>query len=148
MKRTIKPRRAGTKRLAAGRKPTPKNRPRRPAKAGKAGKAETNGKHDKTMNDTAISAAEAAVAGSLNGTAAGSLNLNPLMTIDEVAALLGMHRDTVIAHYGAGKMPKPLKISHRNVKFRRADILNWIRLGCKSARTFDSQMEAERRAGR
>jgi len=49
-----------------------------------------------------------------------------LLTVDEVAAALGLHRDTVWHLRRLGKIPEPIKISKQTVRWRLIDIEEWI----------------------
>jgi excisionase family DNA binding protein len=66
-----------------------------------------------------------------------------LLTMDEVAGLLGVHHDTVCTMHNTGKMPRGLKIGYRTVRFRRSDIEFWIEHGCKSAAVTKALKESE-----
>lgn len=70
----------------------------------------------------------------------------PLMTIEEVAAVLDIHKDTVSRMHTTGKMPRPVNLlGHRTKRFRRTDVEAWIRLGCLSTKATAAALEVERR---
>jgi predicted DNA-binding transcriptional regulator AlpA len=58
-----------------------------------------------------------------------------LLTIKEVEKETGMCRESLWRRWTTGKMPKPLKLGHRTVRFRYADIRAWIDQGCVSVRS-------------
>lgn len=49
-----------------------------------------------------------------------------LLTVDEVAAALGLHKDTVWHLRRLGKIPEPIRISTQTVRWRLIDIEEWI----------------------
>ena len=49
-----------------------------------------------------------------------------LLTVDEVAAALGINKDTVWHLRRLGKIPEPIKISTQTVRWRLIDIEEWI----------------------
>lgn len=57
-----------------------------------------------------------------------------MMTYEQVAEVLGVSRETVWRRVVVGKMPKPVKLGYRTVRFRRQDIEEWVAGGCKSNR--------------
>lgn len=63
-----------------------------------------------------------------------------LLAVDDVAALLSVSPRTVRRMADSGAMPRPVKLSSL-VRWRRADLDQWLAAGCPSCR----QM---RRAGR
>lgn len=52
----------------------------------------------------------------------------PLMSVREVAALLGVHRRTVWTWSGSGKMPAPVRVGAKVVRWRRRDVEKWLGL--------------------
>lgn len=49
-----------------------------------------------------------------------------LLTVGEVAKLLGASQRSVWAWASSGKIPRPLRIGHRSVRWRRRDIQEWL----------------------
>ena len=65
-------------------------------------------------------------------------NENPLLlTIDDAAKLLGLHRRTVYTLISGGKLPRSYKLGGRRV-FRRADLETWIDLGLPAQERFET----------
>jgi excisionase family DNA binding protein len=52
-----------------------------------------------------------------------------LLTVDEVAQLLGLSRRTVWRLRSTGRIPAPVRIG-RSVRWRRADVDEWISARC------------------
>jgi predicted DNA-binding transcriptional regulator AlpA len=73
-----------------------------------------------------------------------------LIPATEAAALAGVSRATWHRLRAAGKVPPAVKLG-RAVRWRRADLVLWIELGCPDRQTFDASMNANgrpRTAGR
>lgn len=98
-----------------------------------------NGNEDSTAAGTATATVTHPVA-----TSASPTENRELLTFEDVANLLQVHADTVQAMSRTGKMPRALKLGYRTIRFRRADISDWIRLGCKSLKAFEAAREVER----
>lgn len=62
-----------------------------------------------------------------------------LLTIEDVAKETGMCRASLWRRWTTGKMPKPLRLGHRTVRFRTSDIKAWIESGCVSVRSMKSR---------
>ena len=52
-----------------------------------------------------------------------------LMTADEVAAYLGVHPQTVRRLVKSKKIPKPIVLSPRNIRWHRGTLIKWARTG-------------------
>ena len=48
-----------------------------------------------------------------------------LLTVQQVAAMLGLSRRTVFALTSSGKLPAPIRIGQRLTRWRRRDIETW-----------------------
>lgn len=48
-----------------------------------------------------------------------------LLTMPELAALIGMHRVSIYRLIRGGKFPQPLKVTERAVRWRESDIAAW-----------------------
>ena len=59
---------------------------------------------------------------------------NLLMTYEDLERELGICRQTIWRKIACGKMPKPIRLGWRTVRFRRQDIEEWVAGGCKSNR--------------
>lgn len=57
-------------------------------------------------------------------------NESPLLTIAELAKLLDVSQTQVARMRNNGLIPEPVKINRQVVRWRRADIDNWINEGC------------------
>jgi excisionase family DNA binding protein len=55
---------------------------------------------------------------------------SPLLTVDQLAAILQLDRRTIERWTSAGKIPGLVKLSGRAIRFRRADVEKWIAAGC------------------
>jgi predicted DNA-binding transcriptional regulator AlpA len=53
-----------------------------------------------------------------------------LISAAKVGSLLDVHERTVWRMRSAGEIPPPIKVGPRKVRWRRAEILNWIEQGC------------------
>jgi excisionase family DNA binding protein len=53
-----------------------------------------------------------------------------LLTIAEVSTMLNLGKRTVCRWAAEGKMPQPVRLARRAVRWRRADLLDWIDRGC------------------
>jgi prophage regulatory protein len=49
-----------------------------------------------------------------------------LIRMPQVIDMTGLARSTIYAKVQAGEFPRPLKISHRHVAWKRQDIISWI----------------------
>lgn len=56
-----------------------------------------------------------------------------LVSIKEMCQLLGVSRTTLWAYEKSGKVPEPVRIGGR-VKWRRADIEEWIKGRCPESK--------------
>ena len=52
--------------------------------------------------------------------------MEPLLTVDEVAALLNCRRMTVRRAWMNGALPKPIRINRRAIRWRRPELELWI----------------------
>ena len=64
-----------------------------------------------------------------------------LLTINETAKLLGLHRRTVYTLISGGNLPRSFKLGGRRV-FRRADLETWIELGLPPLERFETLTRA------
>jgi len=68
-----------------------------------------------------------------NGTnGPGPVELSPLLTVREVAGLLGIHVRTVwrlaaLAEMGEGRFPRPVRIAKKTVRWRREDVAGYLK---------------------
>lgn len=69
-----------------------------------------------------------------------------LLDTAAVAALLGVHTRTVERLRASGRMPRPIKLGTKAVRWDRRDIQLWIDLRCPPTVEFEARKEsAERR---
>jgi excisionase family DNA binding protein len=66
--------------------------------------------------------------------------LGDLIPAQSVAGMLGCSVRTVHRLRDAGKMPAPVQISGRLVRWRRADVEAWISAGCPADRPAKSRV--------
>ncbi|MBA7529071.1 hypothetical protein ES705_21263 [subsurface metagenome] len=55
----------------------------------------------------------------------------------ELGIMLGKSRDNVLRLCKQGKLPRPVKPVHRNMRWLASDIETWLSLGCPSQATFE-----------
>lgn len=60
-----------------------------------------------------------------------------LVTADELALMLGVSARTVWRLNSTAMLPRPLKLN-RSVRWKHADITDWIAQDCPSRATFES----------
>jgi excisionase family DNA binding protein len=53
-----------------------------------------------------------------------------LLTSDEVAAMLSVHRNTVLQMVNRGDLPRPMKIGPRLNRWQADALAHWIAAGC------------------
>ena len=61
----------------------------------------------------------------------GAGELGPLLTVREVAKLLGIHVRTVwrlaaMAEMGEGSFPRPVRIAKKTIRWRREDLSSYL----------------------
>jgi len=61
----------------------------------------------------------------------GAGELSPLLTVKEVAAVLGIHvrtvwRMTALAEMGEGSFPRPVRIAAKTIRWRREDLGKYL----------------------
>ncbi len=61
-----------------------------------------------------------------------------LLTVRDVARALKVSPRQIWKLLASGRVPEPVRLS-RSVRWRRADIDEWIRLGCPDRKSFDRQ---------
>jgi len=66
------------------------------------------------------------------GTMSATETTSELLTVNDVAKLLSAGRRTICRWAQIGRMPEPVKLGRRCVRWRRADLLDWIDRGCPS----------------
>lgn len=57
----------------------------------------------------------------------------PLLTADDVAALLNVSERTLWRLLSAGKVPKPVRIG-RSTRWRAEDVREWVQKGCPAGK--------------
>jgi len=64
---------------------------------------------------------------------ATTMPANLMLTYADVAKQIGgnLTRETLWRKWKGGKMPKPVKLGHRTVRFRYAEIKLWVEDGCR-----------------
>ena len=65
-----------------------------------------------------------------------------LLTVDEVAALLGISVRSVWRLVSSGKMPRPVKLS-RSCRWKKAEIIEWVDRGCESIKNADTSRSSK-----
>ncbi len=60
--------------------------------------------------------------------------METLMTVDEVAHMLGLKKSTVYSWTHSGYIPH-IKVSRNCVRFRQRDIMNWLEKKAVKGRT-------------
>jgi len=53
-----------------------------------------------------------------------------LLDATQASKLLGVSRATFWTYHSAGKVPLPIRLSPRVVKWRRAELEAWVQAGC------------------
>lgn len=53
-----------------------------------------------------------------------------LLDAAEAARLLGVSRSTFWTYHNAGRVPLPIRLSARVVKWRKTELEAWVRAGC------------------
>ncbi|NOG54737.1 MAG: helix-turn-helix domain-containing protein [Planctomycetes bacterium] len=53
-----------------------------------------------------------------------------LLSVKQTATLLGLAERTVWRYANSGRLPAPLRLSSRAVRWRRRDLLAWLDKGC------------------
>jgi len=59
---------------------------------------------------------------------------SPLLTVRETAQFLNIGKRTLWRWSNCGRMPKPIKLTDRCVRYRRSDLQQWIDAGCPDLR--------------
>ena len=59
-----------------------------------------------------------------------------LLKVEDVAKLTGLSPRTIFRMIGDGRMPDPVRINQRAVRFRASEIDQWLRLGCPNRADF------------
>jgi len=65
------------------------------------------------------------------------------MTYADLEEELGISHQTIWKRIAVGKFPRPMRLGHRTVRWRRADIEAWVAGGCRSMRTMDAKKERQ-----
>jgi len=55
---------------------------------------------------------------------------NDMLTLDEIAEVAKVTKPTLRRWLRMGLMPSPVRLGPRSLRFRRADIDNWLSSGC------------------
>jgi predicted DNA-binding transcriptional regulator AlpA len=66
-------------------------------------------------------------------------NSQPLLTAGQVAELIGGATERTVrraAH--AGKLPRPVQVSARLIRWRRDELIAWIEAGCPSREIWET----------
>ena len=71
--------------------------------------------------------------------------MNELLTVRELAARMKISQRQVWKLLSSGRIPAPVRIS-RSVRWREADIVHWVELGCPTRERFETECAA--RVGR
>lgn len=61
-----------------------------------------------------------------------------LLTRRQTAELIGSSLATVDRMSASGKLPRPLQVGGA-VKYRRDDLIRWVKLGCPDRKTFEAE---------
>jgi len=61
-----------------------------------------------------------------------------LLTAAEVGSLLGVNERSVRRAHQIGKLPNPLRVTARSVRWRRDELVAWISAGCPDRRSWEA----------
>ena len=64
-----------------------------------------------------------------------------LLTAPQAGELLGISRAQVFALRNQGRLPAPIHVGLRSVRWRRKDIERWIDLGCPARAEFEEMIK-------
>jgi excisionase family DNA binding protein len=73
----------------------------------------------------------------MNSTATPDIVVPLLLTRQQAAQLIGTSLATLDRMRASGKLPRPLQVGGA-VKYRRDDLVQWIKLGCPDLKTFEA----------
>jgi predicted DNA-binding transcriptional regulator AlpA len=67
---------------------------------------------------------------------------SPLLTAAEVGILLGgINERTVRRAQHAGKLPRPVQVTARCIRWRRDELVAWIAAGCPDRRRWEAMRD-------
>ena len=68
-------------------------------------------------------------------------NGDALLNVKTLATMLGVHQRTVWHMDAAGKVPRPIHLATRTVRWRRSEINKWIDAGCPAREKWEMLRE-------
>jgi prophage regulatory protein len=62
-----------------------------------------------------------------------------LLNAKELAKMLGVTRQTIYLWLHAGRLPQPVRLGRRVIRWPEQEILEWLAAGCPSAQAWANQ---------
>jgi predicted DNA-binding transcriptional regulator AlpA len=65
----------------------------------------------------------------------------PLLTAADVGTLLGVDERTVRRNSHAGKLPRPVRVTARCIRWRRDELWAWLQAGCPDRKRWEAMRD-------